>query len=349
MTNCEIHKIIMSFKNEATGYDDIKSDILKMSLQYICEPLAHMCNMSLIQGTFPQELELANKIPLYKSGDPHVFNNYRPVSLLPTLSKVFEEVMYTRLISFLETHKILICNQFGFRRSYSSYMALMVTINEITRPLENGEHVVGIFLDFSKAFDTVNHDVLSNKLNHYGVWGNALEWFTSYLSDRRQYVTYNGCSSSTKYIKCGVPQGSILGPLLFLLYINGLQRVRNSSIPILLADDTNLFYKSTYKHFLEEQINKELKQVSMWLKVNKLSLNVSKTHYIIFTRKKKTGNALNIRIENQIIHEVYKTKFLGVIIDKKWHGKIIYYIYPIKFQGKSEWLLKLKNDWIKVL
>ena len=326
VTNCEIQKIIMSLKNGAPGYDDIKSDILKMSLQYICEPLAHMCNISLIQGTFPQELKLANVIPLYKSGDPQVFNNYRPVSLLPTLSQLFEKVMYTRLISFLETHKILICNQFGFRRSHSSYMALMVMINEITRALENGEHVVGIFLDFSKAFDTVNHDVLLNKLNHYGVRGNALEWFTSYLSDRRQYVTYNGCSSSTKYIKCGVPQGSILGPLLFLLYINDLQRVCNSSIPILFADDTNLFYKSTDKHFLEEQINKELKQVSMWLKVNKLSLNVSKTHFIIFTRKKKSGNSLNIGIENQIIHEVYKTKFLGVIIDKKltWKDHILY-------------------------
>ena len=236
--------------------------------------------------------------------------------------------MYTRLISFLETHKILICNQFGLRRSHSSYMALMIIINEITWALENAEHVVGIFLGFSKAFDTVNHDVMLNKLNHHDIRGNALEWFTSYLSDRRQYVTYNGCSSSTKYIKCCVPQCSILGPLLVLFYINDLQRVCDWSIHILFADDTNLLYKSTDKHFREEQINKELKQVSMWLKVNKLSLDVSKTHYIIFTRKKKTGNVLNIKIENQIIHEVYKTKFLGVIIAKKltWKDHIFIYI-----------------------
>ena len=154
-------------------------------------------------------------------------------------------------------------------------MALMVMVNEITRSLGNGEHVVGIFLDFSKAFDTVNHTVLLKKLFHYGIRGNALEWFESYLSGRQQYVTYNGYTSSTKYIICGVPQGSILGPLLFLIYINDLQKVCNSSTPILFADDTNLFYKNHDKSILEQQINNELRQVSLWLKVNKLSLNVS--------------------------------------------------------------------------
>ena len=160
--------------------------------------------------------------------------------------------MYTRMISFLETHKILICNQFGFPRSHSAYMALMVVINEITWALENGEHVLCILLDFSKGFDTVNHDVLLNKLNHYGIRGNALEGFTSFLSDRRQYVTYNGCSLSTKYIKCGVPQGSKIGPLLFLLYMNIYIYTHismiYSSIHILFADDTNLFIYEIYKN-----------------------------------------------------------------------------------------------------
>ena len=326
VTNQEIHKLVMSLKNGAPGYDGIKSDTLKLSVQHICEPLAHVCNMSLMQGTFPQELKLANVLPLYKSGDPQLFNNYRPVSLLPTLSKVLEKVMYTRLMSFLEINDILIGNQFGFRRSHSSYMALMVMINEISQALDSGEHVVGIFLDFSKAFDTVNHSILLKKLYHYGIRGNALEWFESYLSGRQQYVTYNGLSSSTKYIKCGVPQGSILGPLLFLVYINDLQRVCKSSIPILFAGDTNLFYKNPDKSILEDQINNELKHVSLWLKVNKLSLNVSKTHYIVFTRKLKSATSLNIGIDDKIINEVNKTKFLGVIIDKKltWKEHISY-------------------------
>ena len=326
VTIYEIQNLVMSLKNGAPGYDEIKSDILKLSLQHIGEPLAHMCNMSLIQGIFPQELKLANVLPLYKSGDPQLFSNYRPVSLLPTLSKVLEKVMYTRLNSLLEMNDILFGNQFGFRRSHSCYMALMIMVNEITRSLDNGEHVVGIFLDFSRAFDTVNHTVLLKKLYYYGIRGNALEWFESYLSGRQQYVTYNGYTSSTKYITCGVPQGSILGPLLFLIYINDLQKVCNLSTPILFADDKNLYYKSHDQSILEKQINDELRQVSLWLKVNKLSLNVSKTPYIIFTRKSNTVTSVDIRIEKQAINEVNKTKFLGVIIDKKltWKEHISY-------------------------
>ena len=164
------------------------------------------------------------------------------------------------------------------------------------------------------------------KLYHYGIRGNALEWFESYFSGRQQYVTHNGLSSSTKYIKCGVPQGSILGPLLSLVYINDLQRVCKSSTPILFADDTNLFYKNPDKSIPEDQLNNELKHVSLWLKVNKLSLNVSKTHCIVFTRKLKSATSLNIGIDDKIIIEVNKTKFLGVIIDKKltWKEHISY-------------------------
>ena len=180
----------------------------------------------------------------------------------------------------------------------------------------------GIFCDFKVWSGRVIFLVVLKQ----SIRGNALEWFESYLSGRQQYVTYKGYTSSTEYITCGVPQGSILGPLLFLIYINDLQKVCNSSTPILFADDTNLFYKSHDKSILEQQINNELRQVSLWLKVNKLSLNVSKTHYIVFTRKSNTVTSVDIRIENQAINEVNKTKFLGVIIDKKltWKEHISY-------------------------
>ena len=199
---------------------------------------------------------------------------WRPVSLLCTLSKVFEKIMYSRLLNFLYYHKIIIGNQFGLRKLHSSYMALTLMMDQVTKALDNGECEIGIFLDFSKAFDTVNHSILIDKLYPYGIRGNGLEWFRSCLSDRSQYVSYNGVRSSTKLITCGVPQGSILGPLLFLIYINDLYNVCRDSVPILFADDTNLFYKDNKMEDLVKIINGELENISLWLKINKLSLNI---------------------------------------------------------------------------
>ena len=163
---------------------------------------------------FLQILKLANGLPLYKFDDAFVFNNYRPVSLLCAISKVFERIMYDRLIDFLETYAILNNSQFGFRKMHSTYMALMTLMNRLIISLENDEYVLGIY--FPKAFDTVDHVILLKKLAHYGIKGTALKWFKSHLSYREQYVTYNGISSSKQRIKCGVPQGSIRDPLLFL-------------------------------------------------------------------------------------------------------------------------------------
>ena len=225
---------------------------------------------------FPNQLKMANVIPLYKSEDPMLFNHYRPVSLLCVLSKVFEKIMYTRLLDFFEKFKIIHDNQFGFRKGRSTHMALMILMDKIAKSLENGELVIGVFLDFSKAFDTVNHDVLLQKLQHYGIRGSALKWFQSYLSDRCQYVTYNGQESSKKAINCGVPQGSILGPLLFIIYINDLSNVCNHMMSLLFADDTNLFVSGKDVIKLQQEVEMDLNKISEWLKINKLSLNIKK-------------------------------------------------------------------------
>ena len=202
-------------------------------------------------------------------------------------------------------------------------MALMNLMNRLITSLENEEYVLGIYLDFSKAFDTVDHVILLRKLAHYGIRGTALKWFESYLSNREQYVTYNGISSSKQRIKCGVPQGSVLGPLLFLIYINDLCLVCKNTSAILFADDTNLFSSGKDLKTLERTTNNELSNISLWLKVNKLSLNIKKTHYMIFCRRKKLDHNVKLLIDGQAIDEVQKTKFLGIVIDNKltwkWH------------------------------
>ena len=211
----EMNNFISSLKNGAAGWDEFTPQMIKEIRSSINSPLVHICNLSLQQGLFPNELKIANVLPLFKACDPCVFNNYRPVSLLCVLSKVYEKMMYNRLIIFLENYDILFENQFGFKKLNSSYMALMVLTGKLIKSLENGEFVIGVYLNFSKAFDTVDHEILLSKLSHYGIRGNSLIWFQSYLSNRKQYVTYNGVSSRLNNITCGVPQGSILGHCYF--------------------------------------------------------------------------------------------------------------------------------------
>ena len=197
----------------------------------------------------------------------------------------------------------------------------MMMIDEIIKALNNDDCVVGIFLDLSKAFDTVNHDILLDKLCHYGVRDNALDWFSSYLSGRRQFVTYNGVSSSTKTITCGVPQGSILGPLLFILYINDLYNVCSTSVPLLYADDTNLFYKGKDIDTLVRGINFELGNISTWLKINKLSSNVKNTHYMLFSKHRSKHMDAKITIDGHEIDQFVITRFLGMVIDNNLNWK----------------------------
>ena len=198
-------------------------------------------NLSMTECVFPSERKIAKVLPLYKGDNSMIFNNYRPVSLLNIVSKVFEKVMYTRLVSFLENQKILYNKQFGFRKLHSTYMALMLLVDKITKVIKMEEYRIGVFLDFSKAFDTVDHAILLLKFYHYGIRGSALSWFNSYLSNRKQYMSYDNMPSTIRTISCGVPQGSILGPVLFLLYMNDIFNVCTHTMPFLFADDSNLF------------------------------------------------------------------------------------------------------------
>ena len=246
-----------------------------------------------------------------------VFNNYRPISILPLFSKVLERVMYNRVIKFINKHKLIYLYQFGFRKDHSTYMALIILIDKITAALDNGDFTIAVLIDFRKAFDTVDHRILLDKLYHYGIRGVAHEWMNSYLSNRQQQVSYNGATSSYKTINCGVPQGSILGPLLFIIYINDLSHVSKILTSVLFADDTTLVDSDSDLPTLIHRFNRELIDVVNWLNANRLSLNIDKINYMIFRPKNKNDNGPDMLINNIQISQVNKAKLLGVIIDNK--------------------------------
>ena len=265
-------------------------------------------------------MKIAKIVPIPKQGDPELCTNYRPISLLTGFSKILEKLVHARTVSFLRDNEILNNSQFGFRENCNTTHAILSLINQVNLSIDKKLHTIGIFLDFSKAFDTVNHDILLHKLSHYGIRGKALEWFESYLSNRTQYVCLNNIKSQSRKVECGVPQGSVLGPLLFVIYVNDFYKSSSKLSFILYADDSNLFASHKDPQTLLNTVNTELKSVYNWIKANKLSLNLSKTNYMLFSN---TINNLPgpITINNTDINKVQSMKFLGVHIDCKLSWK----------------------------
>ena len=308
--------------SKASGPNGIPTKIMQMISNIICTPLSKIYNISVPSGTHPEKLKYANVIPVFKKGSRLLISNYRPISLLSNLNKIFEKLMYKRIYAFLEKYNILYDLQFGFRAKHSTTHALISITEKIRSALDAGKVTCGIFIDLQKAFDTVNHEILLKKLYHYGFRGKINDWFRSYLSERKQKVTINGFVSENKVINHGVPQGSVLGPILFLLYINDLHSCIKHSTTYHFADDTNLLNISSNYKTLTKEINKDLKSLVMWLSANKISLNNDKTEIIYFHKANNVIPSDNkIKLNGKRLLPSKKIKYLGVYLDETLSGE----------------------------
>lgn len=287
---------------------------LKSSAQCNCAVIALLFNKCIEEGVFPSVFKIAEVIPIFKSGNRKLVTNYRPISLLHPLSKLFEKCIHSRLDKFLTKNQLLYNNQFGFRSNSSTEHAVTRIFNQISQNVDENKVVCTVFLDLKKAFDTVNHAILLKKLHKYGVRGNALRLFKDFISDRWQYTVVGGLKSDLKAVKCGVPQGSTLGPLLFLIYINDFHLATNFELN-LFADDSCLFLCNSSAKELELQTNKELSRVKLWLQLNQLSLNIKKSTFLVFS--KKAIPKFELKIGNETLMESTQTTYLGITVDNK--------------------------------
>ena len=281
--------------------------------------------------------------------------NYRPISLLPTISKVFERIIYDQMYEYLNENNLLAEEQFGFRKYHSPEYAAISSVDHISNEMEHGKTPGALYIDLSKAFDTLSFDIILYKLNYYRIAGTELQLLTNYLKNRKQYVIFNNHESDLTEITTGVPQGSILGPLLFSIIINDLKKSSKKITFLMYADDTTIYFnlEDFDSNNFEFEINAELQKVSMWLKKNKLSLNLDKTKLMIFHRQQKRVKELNITINGTNIKRVQSFNFLGITISesmswanhllfiKKKISKVIGILYRLKNTFPSEVLKTL--------
>ena len=322
----EIEEIMMKLDiKKAIDIYGISPKLVKISANVISNPLCIIFNKSFQEGMFPNMLKTANIFPIYKADSKLKACNYRPISILPILSKILEKLMHQRIIKFITKHKILYEHQFGFQKGKSTEHAILDVYNKIIESIQENKVPTCVFLDFAKAFDTVNHDILIAKLHHYGIRGLPQQWLKSYLENRKQCVQIGMAHSNFETVQCGVPQGSVLGPLLFLIYINDIHTSAKEVIFHLFADDTCIFFSHKDLNVIESTLNNALGKISNWLIANKLSLNVDKSNLVIFSLNKSPHqHDIKIHINNELLEPKDYAKYLGLSIDSKltWRNHI---------------------------
>ena len=318
---------------------------MKISNNFLSDALAEIINLSFKTGIFPDLCKLAKVIPIFKKDDPLLCINYRPISLLSIYSKLFEKLIYSRMYYFLDKNNLIYEKQFGFRAKHSVNHALISTTEDIKNKVELGNFVAGVFIDLEKAFDTVSHKILIDKLAYYGFRGVTQKLIGSFLTSPKRYVSLNGYDSDELNVVCGVPQGSTLGPLLFLIYINDLRFSLKSSVANHFADDACIIHQSKKLKMLESNLNHDVKLCFEWLNANRLSLNTNKTKLLFFHSKKKSFAFENISIKLNKIKQLHadNVKYLGIFLDKNLSWD--YHILQLskKLSRANGVLYKLRN------
>ena len=320
----EIESIISELKLGKSS--DIPVHVIKFTKKVITPFLTTIFNQCMKEGYFPDELKTGKISPIYKKDNEELLENYRPVSTLPIFGKIFEKLIFNRLYQFFEDNKTIYQNQYGFRKGHSTNHALNYSVNYIEKQMKSKKHTLGIFIDLSKAFDTLDHEILLAKLSNYGIEGNALKLIKSYLSNRKQLVSVLNESSAILPVKFGVPQGSVLGPLLFILYINDISNLAEQCKIVLFADDTNIFVTGNTREEAYVNANKILTTISRYMECNLLHINTKKCCYMLFSYGKKEEintefNRYQLSINGKIIKRVNEAKYLGVIIDENLSWK----------------------------
>jgi hypothetical protein len=325
----DVGKLIDRMKPKTScGQDGISNKLLKHIKSEILLPLTLIINQSILSGIFPNKLKIAKVLPIYKKDDECIFSNYRPVSVLSSVSKVFERVLHDQLYNHFVKNNLFFHSQYGFRHRHSTELAALEVIDRIVCSMDKNELPLNIFLDLSKAFDTLGHQILVTKLQYYGLCDRSISLIRNYLSHREQYVVLNDACSELLPITTGVPQGSILGPLLFIIYLNDLVKACNVFVPVIYADDTALFtvieITNQNNHDLVININEELHILSSWFKANRLSLNGTKTKAMLFHTKQRKIEPIEIHLDGKAIEFVEEFNYLGINFDRhlSWKSHI---------------------------